>query len=305
MTAAPVERTHVEYDVLDPSFRRLVAPDATLDRLYSGMTWAEGPTFFADSGAVVFSDVPGNRMYRWSADGTVAVHRSPSRFGNGNAVDRSGRLYTCEQGTRSIVIEQDGRVDRLVDSYQGRRLNSPNDVIVDSRGRVWFSDPTYGIDSDEQGYRAPSELDGNYVFRFDPASSQLSVIVDDMVMPNGLALSPDERTLYVSDSAVTNDPAGPHHLRAYDLSDDGAATNGRTLFEVDPGWPDGFKADDAGLIWCSAGDGVQIHDASGRKLGTIRIPETVANLCFGSRRGRPTLFVTATSSLYAIDLPSR
>jgi gluconolactonase len=292
-------------EVVDPLFRSFVLGNAALERLHTGLRWAEGPVYVADTRELLVSDIPNNRILRITDEGTVSTFRQPSDYANGQTRDRQGRLVTCEHGTRRVTrTEPDGTITVLADRFAGARLNSPNDVVVHSDGSVWFTDPPYGILSDYEGHRAPSELDGCYVFRFDPPTGDLDVVVDDMVKPNGLAFSTDETVLYVADSGASHDPDGPHHLRAYDVRDGRTLGLGRTVAEISPGIPDGLAVDDEDFLWCSAADGVHCLSPDGTLLGRIRVPETVSNCVFGGP-ARNRLFVTATSSVYAIYLNRR
>lgn len=288
------------YEFVDKRFYHCVLPNAWVERLYTGSRWAEGPVYFADGDFLLWSDIPNNRVLRWTPDGMVSVYRHPSDFANGHTRDRQGRLVSCEQGTRRVTrTEYDGRITVLADAYRGKRLNSPNDVVVKSDGSVWFSDPPYGILSDHEGYRGESELGANYVFRLDAGSGRLEVVADDFDKPNGLAFSPDEKTLYVSDTGLSHDPDGPHHIRAFDVDERARLSDGRVFAEVSPGAPDGFRLDTDGNLWTSAGDGVHCYSPQGELLGKIGIPEVVANLTFGGPR-KNRLFITATTSLYAV-----
>lgn len=290
------------YEFIDERFRYCVLPNAWVDTLYTGTRWAEGPVYFADGNYLLWSDIPNNRIMRWTEDTGVGVYRHPSNYVNGNTRDRQGRLVSCEQGGRRITrTEHDGRITVLADGYQGKRLNSPNDVVVKSDGTVWFTDPSYGILSDHEGYKAESELGACHLFRLDPQNGELAIAADDFVKPNGLAFSPDERILYVSDTGLSHDPGGPHHIRAFDVADDGRLSNGQVFAEVNPGAPDGFRVDTDGNVWTSAGDGVHCYSPEGELLGKIHIPEVVANVTFGGPR-RNRLFITATTSLYSVYL---
>lgn len=283
----------------DRRFSPLVRESATLRRIVGGLLWAEGPVWFADGGYLLCSDIPNNRMLRWIDGVGASVFRSPSRHANGNTRDRQGRLVTCEHGSRSVTrTEPDGSLTVLASTYEGRRLNSPNDVVVSSDGAVWFTDPTYGIMSDYEGSRAEPEQAGRYVFRIDPLSGALSVVADDFLQPNGLAFSPDERILYIADSGASDDPAAPRHIRAFDVAD-GRLGNGRVFASIERGVPDGIRVDSDGNLWSSAADGVHCFAADGTALGMVRVPETVANLTFGGPRGT-ILFITATTGVYAI-----
>lgn len=288
------------YEIRDPRFQQLIVPSAGLDELYSDCRWAEGPVWFADLNCLLFSDIPNQRMLRCSPGGEVSVFREPSNFTNGNTRDRQGRLISCEHGARRVTrTEVDGSVTVLAESYQGRRLNSPNDVVVRSDGSIWFTDPTYGILSDYEGYRAEPEQPTRNVYRLDPASGVLSSVVDDFRQPNGLAFSPDETMLYVADSARSHDETAPSHIRVFDVEDGSRLVNGRVFCDLDNGIPDGLRTDAAGNVWTSAGDGVHCFAPDGTLLGKILVPQTVANLTFGGPR-RNRLYITATRSLYAV-----
>jgi len=284
----------------DKRFYDLTVPTAKLERLHDGCRWAEGPVWFNDGGYLVWSDIPNRRMLSWVSDLGVSVFRADSNYANGNTRDREGRLVTCEHGGRRVTrTEPDGTITVIADSYQGKKLNSPNDVVVKSDGTIWFTDPPYGIMSDYEGFKAEQDQDGCYVFRVDPKSGEIAVVADDFVKPNGLAFSPDETILYIADSAVSHDPQGPHHIRAFDVGEDNGLRNSRVFAEINPGLPDGFRPDVSGNIWTSAGDGIHCYSPAGERLGKILIPELTANLTFGgSRRNR--LFITSSSSLYSI-----
>jgi len=295
---------HGIYDIHDDRFRKLVVTSAGLDRLVTGLRWAEGAVWFSDLNCLLVSDIPNNRIIRWvpdaMGDGAVSVFRSPSHFTNGNSRDRQGRLISCEHGRRQVTrTEADGSITVLADSYQGKRLNSPNDLVCHSDGAIWFTDPTYGIMSDYEGYRADPEQARRNVYRIDPAGT-LAVVVDDFTQPNGLAFSPDEKTLYIADSASSHDPDFPRHIRAFDV--DGAKLrNARVFAHIDVGLPDGIRTDIFGNLWSSGGDGVTCFAPDGTRLGKIRVPETVANLCFGGPR-RNRLFIAGTTTVYSVYL---
>lgn len=290
------------YEIHDDRFRHLVVGSAGLDELYSGCRWAEGPVWFADLNCLVFSDIPNERMLCFSGvgEGAVSVFRRPSGFTNGNTRDNQGRLVSCEHGGRRVVrTETDGRLTTLADGFGGRRLNSPNDVVVKSDDSVWFTDPTYGIMSDYEGYAAEPEQRTRNVYRLDPRSGRLDAVCTDFGQPNGLAFSPDERRLYVADSASSHDPSWPSHIRVFDVRDDGTLAGGGVFCTIDVGLPDGLRVDVAGNVWTSAGDGVHCFAPDGTLLGKILVPQTVANVAFGGPR-RNRLFITATRSLYAV-----
>lgn len=288
------------YEIHDDRFRFLIVPTSPLDELYSECRWAEGPVWFADQGCLIWSDNPNERMLRWVEGGGVSVFRSASNFSNGNTRDRQGRLVTCEHGTRRVTrTEIDGSITVLADSFQGKRLNSPNDVVVHSDGSIWFTDPTYGIMSNYEGFRAEPEQATRNVYRLDPATGEMDAVVTDFGQPNGLAFSPDERILYVADSSSSHDPSRPRHIRAFDVIDGRKLAHSREFCTLDNGLPDGFRVDLDGNIWTSAGDGVHCFGPDGKLLGKILIPQTVANVTFGGPR-RNRLFITATRSLYAV-----
>lgn len=287
-------------EYVDERFHALTVPIADLELLYDGCRWAEGPVWFADGGYLVWSDIPNNRMLRWVPDAGVSVFRMPSDHINGNTRDREGRLVSCSHGARGVLrTEPDGAVTVLADRYDGKRLNSPNDVVVAADGAVWFTDPDYGILSDYEGYRSEREQAGCYVFRLDPQTGELTVAVDDFVKPNGLCFSPDESILYVADSGFSHDPDGPHHIRAFKVGRNGALTGGEVFAEVSPGLPDGFRTDTEGNVWTSARDGVHCLSPEGALLGKIHTPQMVSNLTFGGER-RNRLFITSTQAVYAI-----
>jgi gluconolactonase len=289
-----------DYKYFDKKFRELTVPIAKVETLYDGCRWAEGPVWFADGGYLVWSDIPNNRMLRWVPDLGVGVFRANSNYANGNTRDREGRLVSCEHGGRRVTrTEPDGSITVVASHHKGKRLNSPNDVVVKSDGTIWFTDPTYGIMSDYEGYKADPEQEGCFVYRVDPATGEVTVVADDFVKPNGLAFSPDESRLFIADSGSSHDPDGPHHIRCFDVGPDNRLRNGRVFCEVSPGVPDGFRFDIEGNLWTSARDGVICFGPSGEALGKIRLPTMVANLTFGGER-RNRLFITATDRLFAV-----
>jgi gluconolactonase len=299
---------HVE--IFDDRMAGIVEPGSTVTRLGGDGKWSEGPVYLADSDSVIWSDIPNNRILQWkAADGSVSTWRSPANFSNGHTLDNQGRVIQCSHGARAVLrMEPDGSVTTLVSHVGAARLNSPNDVVVASDDSIWFSDPPYGILSNNEGYQADSELPGCYVYRFEPASGRLDAVVTDMIYPNGLAFSPDETVLYVSDtSEVPMGDGGHHHVRAYDLVRGGdvpvAVTNSRVFAEIRPGLPDGFRVDTNGNLYVSSLDAIQVFSLDGTRIGRIPVPERIANCCFGGRDGH-TLFITATSSLYSIRVRS-
>lgn len=288
------------YEIHDPRFVHLIVSSARLEELYSGCRWAEGPVWFNDANQLLWSDIPNQRMLRWTPEGGVSVYRQPSNFANGHTRDRQGRLVSCEHGTRRVTrTEVDGSITVLADSHQGGKLNAPNDVVVRSDGTVWFTDPTYGILSDYEGYRSEPEQATRNVYRLDPATGEIDAVVTDFNQPNGLAFSPDETILYVADSGASHDDVLPRHIRAFDVVDGRRLANDRVFAVIDKGIPDGIRTDTAGNLWSSAGDGVHCFAADGTRLGKILVPQTVANLTFGGPR-RNRLFIAATNSLYSI-----
>lgn len=297
-----MSQTSSPYEIHDDRFRHLIVPSSGLEELYSDCRWAEGPVWFSDLQCLIWSDIPNQRMLRWVKDGGVSVFRTPSNFTNGNTRDRQGRLVSCEHGGRRVTrTEIDGSITVLADSYEGKRLNSPNDVVVRSDGSVWFTDPTYGIKSDYEGFRAEPEQATRNVYRLDPQTGEIDAVVTDFGQPNGIAFSPDETILYVADSSSSHDPSAPRHIRAFDVVDGRQLKNSRVFCDIDNGLADGFRVDVAGNVWTSAGDGVHCFGPDGKLLGKILLPQTAANLTFGGPR-RNQLFITATKSLYAIFL---
>lgn len=293
-------------EILDERFRQYFIPIVFLEKLYEGLRWAEGPVYFGDHRCLIWSDIPNNRMMRWDEEtGAVTVFRSPSNFSNGNTRDRQGRLISCEHRTRRVTrTELDGSITVVADNYQGKRLNSPNDVVVKSDGTIWFTDPTYGISAEYEGGKTESEIGACNVYRFDPSDNSLIVVADDFSRPNGLAFSPDESILYIADSGFWPDPEGPHHIRAFDVGAQGKLSNSRVVADVSPGIPDGFRVDEDGNIWSSCGDGVQCLTPAGDLIGKINVPEKVSNVCFGGP-ARNRLFICGFTSLYSIYLNTR
>jgi gluconolactonase len=307
----PEPKTPVPYpdpavEVVDPRFAKYQIASAAVERLFTGARWAEGPVWVGDGGYVLFSDIPNNRMLRWiEATGEVTVFRSPSNYSNGNCRDREGRLITCEHDTRRVTrTEHDGTVTVLMDSFQGKKLNAPNDVVVHSDGAIWFSDPGYGIMSNYEGHKAAFELPAN-VYRLDPKTRAATVVVGDLDKPNGLCFSPDEKLLYLVDTGTPKHPGDPSPIRVYDV--DGAKLkNGRMFANMAPGNSDGIRCDVDGNVWAAAGwvagkdfNGVHVFAPDGKLIGKIHLPETCANLCFGGVK-RNRLFMTASQSLYSL-----
>jgi gluconolactonase len=293
-----------EYQVHDARFLLLIVPGAMLRQLHTGSLWAEGPVYLPAEDVLLWSDVRRNRCLRLDVRSEVAtVHEQPANFNNGHTRDADGRVIACEHGTRSVVrFEHDGPRTVLADRYEGKRFNSPNDVVVASDGSVWFTDPTYGIDSFEEGFQAESEIGASNVYRV-ATDGAVTAVITDMVRPNGLAFSLDERSLYVADTGASHVTDGPRHIRRYDVDiAAGTVTGGGEVFATCPvGAFDGFRLDVDGRIWASGHLGVHCYDLDGSLLGTVRLPETCANVEFGGS-ARRTLFMTATTSLYALDV---
>ena len=294
------------FEQYHPAFESIIDADSRLTCLTSPAIWAEGPVWLPEKDAVVFSDVKSNCMYRWGREGTTTVFREYSNYSNGNTLDREGKLVTCEHGRRAISrTEKNGRIHILVDHFDGKRFNSPNDLVVKSDGSIWFSDPPYGIIGDLEGYKSESQVIGCYVYRFEPASKEITAVAIDVQRPNGLAFSPDEKRLYVADMSVVEFPTkGNRHLVAYDVIDGKALANKRTIACIEPGVPDGFTTDRQGRLYCSCEDGIVVLTAEGEKLGKINIPERVSNCTFGGP-DENELFITATRSLYHIKLKAQ
>lgn len=294
------------FAIRNPRFRDILVPGASLERLASPAIWAEGPVWLPEEDALVFSDVKGNRMFKWREKTGVEVFREPSNYANGNTLDREGRLVTCEHGRRCVSrTGKNGKTTILVDRYDGKRLNSPNDVVVKSDGSIWFSDPPYGIIGDEEGFKSESQVIGCYVYRFDPVSGETTAATIDVQRPNGLAFSPDEKILYVADMSIVEFPTqGRRRLTAYDVVEGKSLAHSRAVADITPGIPDGFRVDREGRIFCSCENGIQVLEADGTILGVIHIPERVSNCTFGGREEN-LLYITATTSLYRIRLATR
>ena len=288
-------------EVVDPSFAQYRLASAAVERLATGFRWCEGPVWFGDGRYLLWSDIPNDRVMKWEEQtGAVSVFRQPSNFANGNTRDRQGRLVTCEHGARRVTrTEYDGTLTVLADSYQGKPLNSPNDVVVKSDGSVWFTDPPFGIGGNYEGHKAVPQSP-QHVYRIDPATGALAAVAE-MRGPNGLAFSPDESKLYLVESRAT-----PNRLiLVYDVVDGKTLANGRVFVDAGPGTPDGFRIDVDGNLWCGWGmgsdalDGVVVYNPAGTLIGRIRLPERCANLCFGGR-ARSRLFMAASQSVYAL-----
>ena len=295
-----------DFEILDPRFQRLTITSARLEKLWTGCRWAEGPVYVPAAKSLLWSDIPNNRVLRWDeTDGSVSTFEQPAGHHNGHTLDAQGRVLACEHGGRRVSrLEADGRWHTLVDRFDGKRLNSPNDLVVKSDGTVWFTDPTYGIDSDYEGHAAASEIGKSLVFRFDETIGTVAAVADDRVKPNGLAFSPDEQVLYVADTGQTHVPSLPATIHAYDVTPDGRSLGPARLFATcESGLFDGFRVDRHGNIWTSTGQGVDVYAPDGALIGRIPIPEIVANVCFGGPN-RNRLFIAGQTSLYSIYVNS-
>ncbi|SDP94032.1 gluconolactonase [Rhodoferax sp. OV413] len=300
-------------EIFDPRLAPVVQ-DARLEKLCTGAIWSEGPVWLREDDSVLWSDIPNNRMLRWSAADGMSVWRDGVEFTNGHTRDLNGDLLHCSHGQRAIVrtplrdrrIQADTPDTMVVDRYQGKRLNSPNDIVVKRDGTIWFSDPPYGILSDREGHKAVPEQAANHVFCFNPATGVLTAASAWVQEPNGLAFSPDESLLYVSDTSAALAPAGQghHHIAVFNVAADNSLHNPRVFAVVSPGLSDGFRLDTQGWIYTSSEDSVQVYHPDGTQLGKIAVPEKIGNLCFGGPQGNQ-LFIAASTSLYRITLHTR
>jgi gluconolactonase len=299
--AGPIRYPDPAIQILDSRFQRLVLGNAAVERIATGFRFTEGPVWFGDGRYLLFSDIPNDRVLRWDeTDGGISVFRAPSHYANGNTRDRQGRLLTCEHDTQRLTrTEYDGRITVLADGFEGKQLTGPNDVVVKSDGTIWFSDNGAATRGNYLGHTAPQQLPFR-VYRIDPRSGSMTVVVDDMHRPNGLAFSPDETRLYVVDTAYD----APKVTRVYDVVADGTRlANGREFFGG-AGWADGIRCDTAGNVWAALSggpeqDGVGVYAPDGTLIGRILLPERCANLCFGGRK-RNRLFMAASQSVYAL-----
>ena len=295
--------------IFDERARELPLAGERLEQLACGAIWSEGPVWLPDEDAVLWSDIPNDRILRWSAADGMSVWRTGAEFTNGHALEADGSLLHCSHGQRAIVrTRRSGdrwcEDELVVSHYQGRRLNSPNDIVVRRDGTLWFTDPPYGILSDREGHRADPELRHNYVFRYDPAVGALEVASDFVEEPNGLAFSPDEDVLYVSDTSAALRDDGHRHIVAFDVIACRVLANPRVFAVIEPGLPDGFRVDRRGWLFTSSASGVHVFHPDGTRLAHIPVPEKVGNLAFGGAEGN-ALFIAASTSLYRLRLGQR
>jgi gluconolactonase len=296
-------------EAVDPKRFKYKQGNAYIERIATGFRWAEGPAYHRGLGMLIWSDIPNNRMMRWlEEDGHLSVFRQPSNYSNGNTFDRQGRLLTCEHDSRRLTrTEHDGTITVLMDKYQGKRLNGPNDVVVAEDDGIWFTDPGYGINGPYEGHKDTPEMQERNVYRLDAKTGEATVVVGDFVRPNGICFSPDEKKLYVVDTGLTDGPQNPAHIRVFDVA--GAKLSGGKVFADNfaPGFTDGVRTDVDGNVWCSMGwadpseDGVRCYAPNGEIIGKIHLPETCANLVFGGKK-KDRLFMTASMSVYSLYL---
>jgi gluconolactonase len=288
-------------EILDPSFAQYRLSLAAVERLATGFRWSEGPAWFGQGRYLLWSDIPNNHMMKWQeSTGAVSIFRQPSNNSNGNTRDRQGRLVSCEHDARRVTrTEHDGSITVLADGFDGKPLNSPNDVVVKSDDSIWFTDPPFGVLGYYEGHKAEPELPTN-VYRIDGRTGEVTVVAGDVTRPNGLAFSPDEAILYVVEAGVT-----PRVVRAFDVVEDGTKlANSRTFIDAGTGTPDGFRVDVDGNLWMGWGmggdeDGVRVFNPGGEPIGHIHLPERCANVCFGGLY-RNRLFMPASTSLYSL-----
>ena len=302
----PVPYPDAAIEVVDPRFEKYRVSNTALERLWTGARWAEGPVWFGDGRYLLFSDIPNNRILRWTEEtGEISVFRNPSNYSNGNSRDREGRLITCEHDARRVTrTELDGTIKVLMDSFQGKKLNAPNDLVTHSDGAIWFTDPGYGIMGNYEGHRATFELPTN-VYRLDTKTHEAVVVAGDLDKPNGLCFSPDEKKLYLVDTGVPKKAGDPKPIYVYDVVDGKKLTNRKLFADLSPGNSDGIRCDVDGNVWSAVGwgpegfNGVHVFAPDGKVIGKIHLPESCANICFGGAK-KNRLFMAASQSLYAV-----
>jgi gluconolactonase len=293
------------FEIRSPRFACYILSNATLETLATGFRWIEGPVWMGDANCLLFQDIPNDRTMRWIEGQGVSVYRAPSHYANGQTRDRQGRLIACSHRSRCLYrTEYDGRVTKLIDRHAGKRLNSPNDVVVKSDGSIWFTDPLYGISNDYEGGRQASEQPPS-VYRFEPETGDIRIVANDFDGPNGLAFSPDETRLYVAETGNQTEQSPRQYIRVFNVEPDGATLSGGDIFyKIEPGYCDGMRVDEYGNIWSSAADGVHCISADGELLGRIFVPHRVSNVTFGGP-AKNRLFIGGSTTLYAIYLNCR
>jgi gluconolactonase len=299
-----VIRTMQTYDIIDPRFSKLIIGHARLEHLWSGARWSEGPVYVPAARHLIWSDIPNDRLLRFNEDDSaVSIFATSVGYHNGHTLDHEGRVLACEHGGRRISrLDHDGQWRNLCDRIEGKRFNSPNDIVVKSDGSIWFTDPSYGIDSSYEGSQTVSDIGACHVYRFDPATGSVATVATDRIRPNGLAFSPDEALLYVSDTGATHVPGTPAAIHAYPVARDGMSLGAsRTFATCEAGLIDGFRCDWHGNVWASSADAVCCYASDGTLIGRVPVPEIVGNVCFGGPK-RNRLYIAAQTSLYAIFL---
>lgn len=292
------------FEIHDSRFKHYILDNAPLEELANGFRWIEGLVWMGDAGCLLFEDLPRDRTMRWTESAGVSVYRAPSGYANGQTRDRQGRLISCSHLERCLFrTELDGAVTRLVDRHDGKRLNAPNDVTVKSDGTIWFTDPLYGIQNDYEGIRQASEQPPA-LYRFDPETGDIRIAAGDFDGPNGLAFSPDEKRLYVSETGDQTRDDPKQYIRMFEVDPDGALRGGALFHKIEPGYADGLTMDEEGNLWSSAADGVHCIDPNGRLLGKVLVPHRVSNLEFGGLC-KNRLFIGGSHTLYAIFLNRR
>jgi gluconolactonase len=293
------------FDIRSPRFAHYVLSNAALETLATGFRWIEGPVWMGDASCLLFQDLPNDRTMRWIEGQGVSVYRAPSHYANGQTRDRQGRLIACSHRKRCLYrTEHDGRVTTLIDRHAGKKLNSPNDVVVKSDGSIWFTDPLYGISNDYEGGRQVSEQPPA-VYRFDPETRDIRIVANDFDGPNGLAFSPDETRLYIAETGNQDEQSPRQYIRVFNVGTDGAKLSGGDIFhKIEPGYCDGLRIDEYANIWSSAADGVHCISPEGELLGRIFVPHRVSNLTFGGP-AKNRLFIGGSTTLYSIFLNCR